>query len=130
MHRYDGEMADTVDELDVCCPDPGPSLLEVNVATRLGEMFKALADPTRVRLLAYLAASESGTACACHLPAALGISQPTMSFHMRKLVDAGLVSREKRGRWMHYAVLPEALDDLRGYLQARSEALAGRSGCC
>jgi len=82
----------------------------------VAEVFKALADPTRVRLLHYLAYSASGTACACHLPEALGISQPTLSFHMKKLHDAGLVTREKRGRWVHYTVRAEGLALVREFL--------------
>jgi ArsR family transcriptional regulator len=82
----------------------------------VAEVFKALADPTRVRLLHYLAYSVSGTACACHVPGALGISQPTLSFHMKKLHDAGLVTREKRGRWVHYTVRAEGLALVREFL--------------
>ena len=89
------------------------------------EVFKALADPTRVRLLRYLAESEAGTACACHLPDALGITQPTLSFHMRKLHDAGLVARDKRGRWVHWTVRPESLAAVRAFLD-----LPAPSGTC
>ena len=101
---------------DACCPGAGCELLPAPEADALADVFKALADPTRVRLLSYLAQSEGGTACACHLPHALGISQPTLSFHLRKLYDAGLVSREKRGRWVHWTVRPEALAGVRGFL--------------
>jgi ArsR family transcriptional regulator len=101
---------------DTCCPGTDSALLPRQQAEDLAAVFKALADPTRVRLLQYLAESESGTACACHLPSALGITQPTLSFHMRKLSDAGLVAREQRGRWAHYTVRPDALDRVRGYL--------------
>lgn len=80
-------------------------------------MFKALADPTRIRLLQYLARSGGGTACACHLPAALGISQPTLSFHMKKLHEGGLVHRHRHGRWVHYTVRPENLSAAREFLQ-------------
>ena len=92
----------------------------------LADVFKALADPTRVRLLRYLAESEAGTACACHLPDALGITQPTLSFHMRKLHDAGLVARDKRGRWVHWTVRPESLAAVRAFLNL-PEHLGGRA---
>lgn len=113
---------------DVCCPGTDCELLARDQADALARVFKALGDPTRVRLLQYLAESESGTACACHLPAALEISQPTLSFHMRKLHDAGLVDREKRGRWAHYTVRPQALEQVRGFLELPAGAAPGR--CC
>lgn len=111
-------------ELDViapaCCADERPALLDPRPAADLAEVFKALADPTRVRLLEHIARVEDGTACACHLPDALGISQPTMSHHMQKLVKAGLVTREQRGRWAHYTVVPAALEDARRLLDSVS----------
>ena len=103
-------------DADVCCPGSGCELLPAEDADALADVFKALADPTRVRLLRYLSESEAGTACACHLPEALGITQPTLSFHMRRLHDAGLVSRDKRGRWVHWTVRPESLTGVRAFL--------------
>lgn len=85
-------------------------------AACIAEVFKALSDPTRVRLLAHLASAEQGTACACHLPDALGISQPTLSHHMKKLTQAGLVTREQRGKWAHYTVVTSVLDTVRAFL--------------
>ena len=114
-------------ETDICCAGAECDLLPTVEAAVLADTFKALADPTRVRLLRYLAESDAGTACACHLPDALGISQPTLSFHMRKLHDAGLVARDKRGRWVHWTVRPEALAGIKTFLD-----LAPRSAdrCC
>lgn len=103
-------------DVDDCCAGAACDLIAVQEADALASIFKALADPTRVRLLRYLAESAAGTACACHLPDALGISQPTLSFHMGKLHDAGLVAREKRGRWVHWTVRPESLAAVRGFL--------------
>ena len=113
---------------DVCCAGSECDLMPKDRADDLALVFKALADPTRVRLLQYLAESESGTACACHLPSALGISQPTLSFHMRKLHDAGLVDRDRRGRWVHYTVRPEALAQVQGFLALPTGTGAER--CC
>lgn len=113
---------------DVCCPGTECELLAKDRAADLAGVFKALADPNRVRLLQYLAESESGTACACHLPDALEISQPTLSFHMRKLHDAGLVDRHKRGRWVHYTVRPAALEQVRGFLDLQVDTAVKR--CC
>ena len=104
------------DEGAHCCPDHDGGLLDGDEAVALADVFKALADPTRVRLLRYLADSAGGTVCACHLPDALGISQPTLSFHMRKLHDAGLVERAQRGRWAHWSVNPTAIEPVRSFL--------------
>ena len=104
-------------DVDVCCAGATCELMPADQAAQLSTVFKALADPTRIRLLQYLAASGGGTACACHLPAALGISQPTLSFHMKKLHDAGLVHRHRRGRWVHYTVRNETLRAAREFLQ-------------
>lgn len=102
---------------DECCAGSMADLIPAPDADTLATVFKALADPTRVRLLHYLAFSDSGTACACHLPDALGISQPTLSFHMKRLHDAGLVTRDKRGRWVHWTVRADALRVIRHYLE-------------
>lgn len=112
-------------EADPCCAGADCELLPAAEADVLADVFKALADPTRVRLLRYLAESEAGTACACHLPDALGITQPTLSFHMRKLHAAGLVARDKRGRWVHWTVRPESLAAVRAFLD-----LPATSGTC
>lgn len=100
---------------EACAPDAG-ALIPADRADCLAEIFKALADPARVRLLGHIAAAEHGTACACHMPEVLGISQPTLSHHLRKLVSAGLVTREQRGRWAHYTAVPAVLDVARDFL--------------
>ncbi len=113
--------------IDLCCPGADCDLLPVSEAGVLADVFKALADPTRVRLLIYLAESAAGTACACHLPEALGITQPTLSFHLRKLLDAGLVAREQRGRWVHWTVRPESLTGVKSFLELPEP---GPTPCC
>lgn len=122
------DVADLHTAESVCCPGSDCDLLPKDRAEALAAVFKALADPTRVRLLQYLAGSESGTACACHLPSALEISQPTLSFHMRKLHEAGVVDRDKRGRWVHWTVRPEALELSRSFLDLQLGTSTGR--CC
>lgn len=99
-----------------CAPASYDALMPAGEAERLAVVLKALADPVRLRLLRLVADSPDTTACACHLPAALGISQPTLSHHLRKLVDAGLLQREQRGRWAHYRLDPIALDALSGFV--------------
>ncbi|RLV56350.1 transcriptional regulator [Aeromicrobium phragmitis] len=101
-----------------CAPVLAPSLTEEE-ALRLAAMFKALGDPNRVRLLSLITAAEGHEACICDLTEPVGLSQPTVSHHMKKLVDAGLVEREQRGRWAYYRVVPGALDHLAEALVAR-----------
>ena len=78
-------------------------------AEQLAAVLKGMADPVRLRLLRLVAESPDTTACACHLPTALGISQPTLSHHLKKLVECGLLHREQRGRWVHYRLDVAAL---------------------
>lgn len=87
-------------------------------AQHIAALCRALSDPTRVRLLHYISSSADGTACACHMPEALGISQSTMSFHMSKLHAAGLVTREQRGRWAHWSLNREALACIENYIES------------
>ena len=92
---------------------PEPILQPASVAA-LGEpAFKLLADPTRARILAFLldpiqrCCSRDDGICGCDLETFLGVSQPTVSHHMKALVEAGLVTAEKRGRWVYYDLVPE-----------------------
>ncbi len=86
-------------------------------AERLAGVLKALADPARLRLLSIVAASEGQEACVCDLTEPLGLSQPTVSHHLKVLVDAGYLTREKRGTWAYYSLVPGALDSLAGLLR-------------
>jgi len=99
-------------DVDACCSTVTGSVLDATAAEQLARSFKALGDPTRVRLLSLIAGSDAGEACICNLTGPVGLSQPTVSHHMRMLVDAGLVTREQRGKWAYYAVVPDALDAL------------------
>ena len=99
-------------DVAACCPPVTGGILEVAAAEQIARSFKALGDPTRVRLLSLIAANTSGEACICDLTAPVGLSQPTVSHHMKQLVDAGLVTREQRGKWAYYAIIHEALDAL------------------
>jgi ArsR family transcriptional regulator len=96
-------------DLASCCDPVTSGVLDVAAAERLARVFKALGDPTRVRLLSLIAATEAGEACVCDLTAPVKLSQPTVSHHMKQLVDAGLVTREQRGKWAYFRVVPEAL---------------------
>ena len=98
-----------VQDTPCCTPITGGALSAAD-AEQIAHTFKALGDPTRIRLLSLIAAGEDGEACICDLTEPVGLSQSTVSHHMKLLVDAGLATREQRGRWAYYRVVPEALD--------------------
>ena len=99
-----------------CCTPVRVDVLDEAQAELLATSFAALADPIRLRLLSYIAASEADEVCACDLTEPSGRSQPTVSHHMKILVDAGLIEREKRGLWVWYRLVPSRLDELRSVL--------------
>ncbi len=103
-----------------CCAPVTGGVLEPREAADLARMFKALGDPTRVRLLSLIAATSEGEACICDLTGPVGLSQPTVSHHMKQLVEAGLVTREQRGKWAYYAIVPATLTALGRTLQPSS----------
>lgn len=86
--------------------------LDAEQATDLARLLKAIADPARLRLLSIVAASEGQEACVCDLTEPIGLSQPTISHHLKVLLEAGFLSRSKRGTWHYYALVPGALDSL------------------
>lgn len=108
---------------DECQAGATVPLLDHDTAEAQAALLKALADPIRLQLLQHISGSPGTTVCACHLPAALGISQPTLSHHLKKLSEAGLVKRERRGRWLHYTLAEDTLDLARAALE-RIAALA------
>lgn len=85
-------------------------------AKDLALAFKAIADPTRLRILSLLAGQGDGEACVCHFSAPLRVSQPTVSHHLKVLFEAGLVARERRGTWIYYRIVPERFALLRDAL--------------
>ena len=103
-------------DLALCCAPFTGGVLSDSAAERLAHLFKALSDPSRVKLISLIAASEDGEACACDLTEPVGLSQPTVSHHMRILVDAGLVTREQRGKWAYYRLVKGALAAVAGTL--------------
>ena len=90
-------------------PRCSPAPLDDAEADELAPAFKALADPVRLRLLSLIAAAPEGTACSCDLEEPVGKSQPTVSHHLSVLADAGLITKEKVGRWVNCTVVPERL---------------------
>jgi ArsR family transcriptional regulator len=102
-----------------CCSPVSGEPMSVDAAERLAVILKALAEPTRLRLLSLVAAQPDREACICDLTAPVALSQPTVSHHMKVLTDAGLLLREQRGKWAYYRLAPGALDALAALLSTR-----------
>lgn len=111
-------MDERPDLVAVCCAPIVREALDAASAVTLARTFKAIADPARLRLLSLVAAHDGGEACVCELTEPLGLRQPTVSHHLRVLVEAGLLAREQRGVWAYYALVPGALDSLADVLRA------------
>jgi ArsR family transcriptional regulator len=107
-----------------CCTPLAREPLGAAEADVLAPRFKALADPVRLRLLSLVQACEGGEACVCDLTAAFDLSQPTISHHLKVLLDAGLLTREKRGVWAFYRVRPETLSALAAVIDVPQPALS------
>ncbi|MGJ0119845.1 metalloregulator ArsR/SmtB family transcription factor [Williamsia sp. MIQD14] len=93
-------------------------------SVELATMFKAIADPVRLRLLSQVAAHDGGQACVCDISGAVDVSQPTVSHHLKVLREAGLLESERRGTWVHYRVVPAALQTLSSFLGSASSSAA------
>jgi ArsR family transcriptional regulator len=105
-------------DLAACCSPLTGSVLNEDASERLARAFRALGDKHRIRLLSMIAAAEGGEACICDLTAPLGLTQPTVSHHMKQLTEAGLITREQRGKWAYYRVVPAAMTALSDALRA------------
>jgi ArsR family transcriptional regulator, arsenate/arsenite/antimonite-responsive transcriptional repressor len=103
---------------DECCTPLLREPLTADQAAGLARILKALADPTRLRLVSMVAAHEGGEACVCDLTEPLGLTQPTISHHLKVLVDAGVFTRDQRGKWAYYGLVPRALDALSAVLSS------------
>ena len=91
-------------ELLECAPAPGSEPLARTSAESIADLLKAVADPTRLQILAMIAQSDQQEACVCNLTGPLKLSQPTISHHLKKLNDVGLIDRERRGTWVWYSL--------------------------
>lgn len=103
--------------IETCCEPVLVQPLAVDEAEELAAAFKLLADPIRLRILSLIANSPTGEMCGCDLPASLDRSQPTISHHLSLLADAGLLTREQRGKWAWFRVEPSRVAVLRDALQ-------------
>jgi ArsR family transcriptional regulator len=103
-------------DLAACCTPVTAGVLDDEATDRLARVFKALADPSRVKLLSLIAAAGDDGACVCDLTEPVNLAQPTVSHHLRQLVDAGIVDREQRGKWAYYRLVDGALAAIAGTL--------------
>ncbi len=108
--------------LSECCRPVIREVIPPAEAKTLAAGFKALADPTRLRLISLVAAHEGAEACVCELTDPVGLSQPTVSHHLKILVDAGIVTREQRGKWAYYRLVPETLGTLAALISPPASA--------
>jgi ArsR family transcriptional regulator len=99
-----------------CCPPVFQTRLDKAAAEELAATFRALADPARLRLLSLIWSQPGAEACVCHLIEPIGLSQPTVSHHLKVLNEAGLLEREKRGAWVYYRVVAGRLEAVRSAL--------------
>jgi len=100
------------DESAVCCEPAAHDAISQLDADALARTLKALADPARVRLVSIIAAHAGQETCVCDLQVPLGLSQPTVSHHLKVLTNAGLLTRSQRGTWAYYRLVPGALDQI------------------
>lgn len=106
----------TIATIAASCPPLLQEPLEPTDAEQLASALKVIADPARLRLLSLIQAQPGHEACVCHLTEPLGLSQPTISHHLKVLLRAGLVEREQRGSWAYFRVREEPLAALRALL--------------
>jgi ArsR family transcriptional regulator, arsenate/arsenite/antimonite-responsive transcriptional repressor len=98
------------------CPPLLAGAMGTDAADALARALRVLADPTRLRILSLIQSQPEHEACICHLTEPLGLTQPTVSHHMKVLLEAGLVERDQRGSWAYFRVVPEQLGSLRSLL--------------
>jgi len=110
---------------DCCAPLACEPLPEVG-AQELALLFKAVADPMRLRLLSLIACHEGGESCVCDLTEAFDVTPPSISYHLKILREAGLISSDRRGTWVYYRVNPDVMARMSAVLVPRPAALAAR----
>ncbi|MDT9683733.1 metalloregulator ArsR/SmtB family transcription factor [Streptomyces sp. TRM76323] len=110
--------------IQLCCPPVLTGPLSQQDAEQLAAALRVIADPARLRLLGLIKSQPNGEACTCDLVEPLGLSQPTVSHHMKVLFEAGFLEREKRGRQTWYRLAPDSLSILRDALDPNAPQLA------
>lgn len=111
---------------DRCLPSAYTSTTSPEEFERVALFLKTLGEPARLKILQIVAAANGDMVCACVFPDALGVSQPTASHHLKKLVDVGLLEREQHGKWAYFRLMPAAFEPARSFLEPlMSQAVAG-----
>jgi ArsR family transcriptional regulator len=108
-----------------CCAPLAREPLPQSGADELAPLFKAVADPVRLRLLSLIACHDGGESCVCDLLDAFDMTAPSVSYHLRILREAGLVSSERRGTWVYYRVNPDVMARMSAVLVPGTSAAAG-----
>lgn len=98
--------------MEYCCTPLHEGAIDREKADAMAPVLTALADPVRLRIISMLVDAPDGSACGCDLEGPLGLAQPTVSHHLKVLREAGLVTSERRGRWVFYRVVPDRLAEL------------------
>ncbi|WP_425461991.1 ArsR/SmtB family transcription factor [Mycetocola tolaasinivorans] len=111
-------LADITGRAEACAPGTEVRALPREEAQTLAARLRVIADPTRLRLISMVSAHPGREACVCDLTEPLGLTQGTVSHHLRVLVDAGIFTREQRGTWAYFALVPGAVDALLGEVAA------------
>jgi ArsR family transcriptional regulator, arsenate/arsenite/antimonite-responsive transcriptional repressor len=119
-------MAELADLLSCCTPLVRPQLDE-EAAVELERLFQALADRNRLKVVNMLAQAEGEAICVCEFQDALGLKQPTVSYHLKQLIDAGVITREQHGRFAYYSLQPGALDRIADLVRPAVPAAAPSS---
>jgi ArsR family transcriptional regulator, arsenate/arsenite/antimonite-responsive transcriptional repressor len=101
----------------VCCPPLASEPLSPAGAEEMAALFKAVADPVRLRLLSLIACHQGGESCVCDLTPEFDMTAPSVSYHLKILREAGLISSERRGTWVYYRIMPEAMARMSAVLE-------------
>jgi ArsR family transcriptional regulator, arsenate/arsenite/antimonite-responsive transcriptional repressor len=103
-------------QISSCCPSLLSGAIDSEQAAQMAAIFKVLGEPARLQVLSLIAAQPTKEACVCQLTEPLGLSQPTVSHHLKVLYEAGLLQKERRGTWIFYRLVPERIEALRNAL--------------
>lgn len=116
------KMKNSAKPFSSCCSPLLLDRLTPEAASELAALFRVLGEPARLQLLNLLATQPDGEACVCELIEPLGLSQPTVSHHLKVMYEAGLLHKERRGNWIYYRLVPERLEALRQALTVPSDS--------
>lgn len=112
-----------------CCSPLLLELLQPDEAAQIALLFRVLGEPARLQLLSFIAAQPAQEACVCQLVQPLGLSQPTVSHHLKVLYESGLLDKERRGTWIYYRLVPERIELLRNALRLNKTIEARDDSC-